>query len=367
MRLLAFLLAASLLSPQKLTRWQDPFEVLPVPKEAGQMTAMLQGRDSAVWQDGDVLTFLHKDSSDAVRLSGGIQMPMKKIEGSDLWIVQLKMKDWEKAFVSYTFMSPNTPPGTRIKQSEWRGAKAPPKPQKVAKKEDLKGKLIQRIINSPNLGEERAISVYLPPNAPKAGLPAFFMADGGACDAFAMLLEPLILSGKVRPVAIIGAYSGTYKGAPGKYEPEKDYRALEYIPNYSRYDKHMAFFTEEVTAFATKEYGISSKREDRAVFGFSNGGAFAAGVAVRRPEVFGTSIPMSLGMVPTDEKPSQPLPKLYFLAGTLESFSRPTKEYYEKVKGWGADADLNLYVAGHDFEMWQLAFAELAPKVFPPK
>jgi enterochelin esterase-like enzyme len=120
-----------------------------------------------------------------------------------------------------------------------------------------------------------------------------------------------------------------------------------------------------VGAYVAKEFGISTKREDRAVTGYSNGGAFSAAVAFRRPEFFGTAMPLSLGVPPLDGKPTAPMPRMFFAGGALESFGKHTQDVYEQVKAWGVESSMDLYIAGHDSAMWELAFSRLMPKAFP--
>ncbi len=342
--------------------FRKPYTMLPAPTDATGVAERLGSGDEAVWREGDVLSFLKRDKGESVFLSGGIQEPMKRIAGTDLWIAQFRLPDWDRAIVTYGFLGKNVT-GQRFMPKVWRGPSAPD----YEKATELKGKIIERTIHSDALGEDRKIYVYLPPNAPKSGLPAFFAADGNPV-GFAKGLEPLILAGKVRPCAIVGIDNGGYKGTPGgAYDPNQDFRAKEYVPGVDddRFARHLRFFVDEVGAYVAKEFGISRRREDLAVTGFSNGGAFAAAVAYKRPEAFGVSMPLSLGIPPTDPKPAAPFPRMMFAGGTLESFGNSTRLQYEKMKAEGADATLELYVAGHDSEMWALAFSRMAPRVFP--
>jgi predicted esterase len=350
-------------SPPK-PRWTKPYQIVEVPIELPALRSKLGNENSAVWLEGDVLTFLHKSAAAEVSVSGGIQERMREVLNSDLWIFQAKMAGWDKAIVTYVFLEGSV--GKVIpKMTIWRGSNSPHAPEEAT---TLKGQIIERTLHSRALGEDRKINIYLPPEAPKENLPAVFMADGQGCREFAKFLEPLILTGKVRPCAIVGVESAEYRGdrAAG-YDPAMDYRARDYVPGQDpeRFDKHILFFTEEVGEYVAQEFGISTNREDRAVTGFSNGGAFSAAVAVRKPEFFGTAMPLSLGIPPSDTKPAGTLPRMFFAAGTLESFSKSTTEVHELVKSWGGDSSLDLYVAGHDPAMWDMAFARLMPKVFP--
>lgn len=344
-----------------IKRWVKPYKILPVPGTTGSLASRLGARDAALWLDRDVLSFLHRTSAKTVQLTGGIQEPMKQIPGSDLWIIQLEMKGWDRALITYGFVED----GKFQAQTLWQGPRAPRMPTEA---KSLQGKIINKTIHSDALDEDRPVLVYLPPNAPSSNIPAVFLADGGSCETFARILEPLILAGRVRPCAIVGMESGGYRGDRDQpYDETKDFRSREYVPGYDpdRFDRHMKFFTDEVLAFVSKEYGISTQRADLAVTGFSNGGAFSAGAAFRRPEFFGTSMPLSLGVPPVDPRPLQPMPRMFFAAGDLESFVLRTGEVYKKVKGWGLDASFDRYLAGHDFNMWKLAFSRLMPKVFP--
>ena len=57
---------------------------------------------------------------------------------------------------------------------------------------------------------------------------------------------------------------------------------------------------------------------------------------------------------------------MFFAAGALETFSASTKSVYDQVKAApGVESSYDQYVAGHDPEMWHIAFARLMPKVFP--
>jgi enterochelin esterase-like enzyme len=312
-----------------------------------------------VWQEGDVLTFLHRSKSKQIVVTGGIQKPLNRIGDSDLWALQLQMNGWEKALVTYVFLDPTAPPGLLKGMTTWRGKDAPAAPKSVDK---LEGQIVDRTVKSVNLKEDRNITVYLPPNAPKKDLPAFYMADGQGCQTFAKILEPLILAGKVKPVAIVGLHS-IPRGPKGE-----DFRSMDYLPGIegSRFDQHAKFVVEEVAPLVEKEFGISNKREDRAVFGFSNGGSFSVHLAQRYPSFIGASMPLSVGF-PADEKPNGLMPRYFFAAGTLESFIRNTQLSYERLTKWGAQAEMTSYVAGHDPSMWQTAFAEFAPKIFPSR
>jgi enterochelin esterase-like enzyme len=358
-------LTCSLVAGQRLSDWKAPFEELPAPADASSLATHLQGAPTAVWQEGDVLTILHKEAAKQIYVTGGIQLPMKRIGESDLWITRLRMSGWDKALISYSFYSTDTAVIVPHDKGIWRGAKGPEPATEAA---DLKGTVTERTLFSASLNEDRKLTVYLPPNAPKKGLPAFFMADGGGCAAFAKVLEPLILSGKMRPVAIVGVHDGGYRGDPrGEFDFNKDYRGKEYVVGMDdeRFAKHMAFFAGEVPPYVTREFGISPRREDHVVFGVSNGGGFSTCAALLRPDVFSQAIPMSHTQLPRPMPATPPPVKLHFVVGTLERSYEQMKATVGALQAKKVDASLTEYVAGHDNLMWKLAFSRLAPTIFP--
>jgi len=344
--------------------WKPPYTVLPLPKDAAILTEKLQGNDSAVWLDGEILTFLHRDAAARVDVTGGVQLPMQRFEGTNLWALQLKMPDWDRAFLSYAFVTPEALRKRQVFFQSWFGANAPARPVHA---EALQGALITRTMHSNGMNQDRKLTVYLPPNASGKDLPAFFMADGQGCESFARVLEPLILAGKVRPVAIVGVHSGEYDGPPGSYDILHDHRALEYLPAPSPriFAAHLQFFTQEVPDYVAKEFHISRRRQDRALFGFSNGGTFAAVAALRMPEVFGSALPFSTGIPALEIGKIAHPPAFHFVAGELEPFLVSTRRLYETLQAKGLPVTLKTYKASHDPEMWQMAFCNLAPLLFP--
>ena len=355
------------------TEWKEPFEILSVPKDAQPLLSRLGTNDSAVWEDGDVLTFLDRAVVGPVQLVGLIQQEMSRINGTDVWILQLKGPSWNRAFCSYGFVVGNKRGKLDLKY--WRGKDAP---QKAYAVERLQGQLLERTLHSEKLKEDRKVSVYLPPGGPYTGLSVVFMADGNnsSIEGYAQIVEPLIISKKIRPLAIIGLHNGGYRGDITKpFDISLDYRAREYLPMLTksypklddRFTKHMAFFIEEVLPWATKEFVLSPKRADRAVFGFSNGGAFAAAAAVEHPELFGFALPFSAAGLPADLKPVAKLPRFFLAAGELEPFSAIEKQLQAQLISWGADSSLDLYVAGHDPSMWSIALVSALTKAFPVK
>lgn len=369
--IMSLLLASALvLSQAGQNRWVPPYSALEVPVDPKPFVERMRDKTEEIYLEGDRLTFLFKSKAEKVELLCGLQLDLKKIPATDLWIAQAKMVDWDRAFFNYYFADGGYKMGDRLNFVAWAGPKAPKMPESVG---ELKGTLKVLQIPSKAMGEDRRLTIYLPPG-PSKGLPAIYMADGQGAAGYAKVLEPLILQKKVRPIALIGIHCGEYKGDRAKpYDMNFDFRAKEYlkVADPETYEKSLELFCGEAVRWATKEYGLSNKVEDRAIQGVSNGGAFATTAAVDRPGVFGYAMPFSVAAYDRDAFKKaivgKKLPKFYFAAGTLESFIRGTNAAHEMLSAEKFATVNESYVSGHDMVMWNIAFLKYVQVIFPAK
>jgi hypothetical protein len=97
---MVFAVAGVLLaSGQDEPQWRAPYEIVPAPKDGSQIISRLGKEDSAVWQEGDVLTIAHRDPAKNIHATSTFQKDsMNQIPGTDIWMLQLRMKDWNRAF-----------------------------------------------------------------------------------------------------------------------------------------------------------------------------------------------------------------------------------------------------------------------------
>lgn len=325
--------------------------------------AALADGDEAVWRDGDDIIFCWRGAAEAVTAWFGVEMAMEPLGGTDLWVLAVRIRDLDQAAFSYRFI-PTRPDGTTPSwdgpAGTWRGPAAPPPPERAS---PLRGELRTVDFESRVLGERRALHVYLPPgHDPRERSPVLFATDSRAS---ADLIEPLIDHGRIPPAISIGVPFGP--------DLDGDRRAQEYLPGFhpERFEAHRRFFVEEISAWAEAELGAATERRGRAVFGVSNGAAFAAAMGARHPEHFGTVIAFSLGMPPaTPAWPSGQAPRHYLCAGSLEEgFFRGTQQWAERAADAGSDVVHRTWVSGHDMVMWdgelpaaiESAFAGLEP------
>jgi enterochelin esterase-like enzyme len=344
---------------------QLPYRIHPLPADPKPLLAKVRDVGTAVWVFADVLNIVHRDKREGVMIQGTFQLPMNRVPGTDVWVLQLEMKGWNRSFFSYGFSAPGTDHAV-FKLRYFQGPDAIVLPEIL---ENVRGKVYERTLHSRFLDEARQVTVYVPPGAKRRGTRTLFMADGQSTEAFARAIEPLIVSGRVAPFAIVGVHAALSQLAVDEAaDISRDRRSQEYLPGIApeAYEKHMRFFSEEVLPWASREYGVSPARDDRAVFGFSSGAAFAAAAAVRYPDAFAHSLPFSVGVQELPARPSAALPRFHLIAGELEpDFVRQTQVMRDKLLALGAEATLDIYMSGHDQLMWQAGLARLIPRVFP--
>jgi len=358
-----------------------PFRKLPLAMDAESLKALLGDKPSTVALQGDVLTLAFRAPGNAATVSGGIQCALDRLGDTDLWALQLQMPQWQQAFLSADFlatggsarglMAQMGQPPTGIAHSQFRGSAAPPPPAGTA---PLHGSLATAKVPSRFLGTPKEVSVYLPPMRGSRPLPVLYMTDGQWVEPFAALVEALIESGRIRPIAIVAEHSGRNTGDVSQpFDSRQDNRSREYLPDVDprRFANHMQFFVDELLPWAEKNYGLSGSRVDRAAMGYSNGGAFVSALGAQHPESFASVLPfspadrLSRREVPTGD-PAR-LPRFFFAGGELEpNFLASARTDAAWLQARGVAAQVRSYWSGHDTLMWQLALAEYLPTVFPP-
>ena len=183
-----------------------------------------------------------------------------------------------------------------------------------------------------------------------------YAAEGESVPDFAAVLEPLIADGTVPSILLVGVHSA----AGSSSDPSQDLRAQEYLPdqNPTRFAAHERFFVEEVAAWAERELGATTDGQQRAVFGFSNGGVFAAAMGIRHPDRFGHILAFSLGIPPgTPTAATEPAADFYLVAGALEEgFHSTTAGFARTLRSLGMMYMFRDRVSGHDYIMWQEEF-----------
>jgi enterochelin esterase-like enzyme len=159
------------------------------------------------------------------------------------------------------------------------------------------------------------------------------------------------LDGTLKPVILIGAHAA--RELPGISDP----RAAEYLPGFNEegFARHEEFFHAELIAWAEMTYGASRNRADRAIFGLSNGAAFASYMGIHHPDTFGAVIAFSQGWEVEYIPPENALTvRFYLQVGTLEPiFHTTTIQWRDILRQAGVEIEYRERVSGHDPVQWR--------------
>lgn len=330
--------------------------------------------------DGDVMTILARGDVQQLACCTP-QVSLTRLGHSSYWAVRLRMADLDRA---YTTVMVRDQVGADLDdinaaykaRFEWRGPNAPPLRRLIDPNSDQQGAVEARVIDSVALGEKRKVDVWLPPgwNRHKSW-PVAFIGDGGA-KSFSPMVAAMIEDGLVEPMILVGLYAGwqaLVDGDPALRVNDGDMRNAEYTPAYGapgRYEAHLAFVADEVTAWVSREYGASTLREDRLVMGYSGGGSMALFAGLHRPDVFGYSVPLSPATLPPRPEDMKPGERATFhMSGGLYEppYLAQMKNIDVVLRKAGYDVTTEYPATGHFSDHWQQAFGDALLRFFPKR
>lgn len=197
----------------------------------------------------------------------------------------------------------------------------------------------------------RQVTVYVPPDQPDA---VVFAGDGQMVSQWGGVLE----SADVPSTLIVGVHRSL----------DETLRLQEYSPGFDpeRFAAHGKFFVEDVRRWTRSRFGIAMPAGRTAVLGVSAGGELALAQGLRHPDVYGAVFCASpgAGYRPPAVMPI-PLPRAYFVAGTLEPF------FHENATRWavalreaGADVVMTERAGSHGGAFWQQEFPSMVAWAF---
>ncbi|AKF82864.1 esterase [Myxococcus fulvus 124B02] len=150
------------------------------------------------------------------------------------------------------------------------------------------------LLSSSVLGEERRISVYLPPGydtAKDARFPVLYMPDGGLQEDFphvASAVDAAIRAGEMRPLIVVGIENTVRKrDMTGPSEVAAD---RELVPGSGGSAAFRAFIRDELIPDISRRYRVTG---ERAVIGESLAGLFLLETFFLQPEMFDTYLVLS--------------------------------------------------------------------------
>jgi len=318
---------------------------------APDAAAALGTRDVVGVAEGDLLSVIARRSAGPVTLCCSIDSPLTRIGDSDLWILSVRVLGLDHAILDLQVSPPF------IDLAAYYGEQV----HATAPATRLLGRLMRETLYSAALGEERHLTIYLPPGHDSVQrYPVVYLADGGVLRTYAGTIEAAIISGRIRPVIVAGL-------SPGMADPGS--RAREYLVGRStpRFRNQMHFVFDEAMPFVERTYGASDRPQDRMLAGFSDGAAWALATGLRNRERIGTVAALSLGWVQAaDGVASDDRPRLYLAAGTLEpDFYHVTAQAARRAQGSSSPLRFETFASGHVLVAWQTMLVDALVWAFP--
>jgi enterochelin esterase-like enzyme len=197
----------------------------------------------------------------------------------------------------------------------------------------------------------RPVTVYVPPGPPEA---VVFAGDGQLIAQWGGALE----AADVPSTMIVGVHRLA----------DEMLRLHEYSPGFDpdRFAAHEKFFAGDVRRWVRTHFGVALPAERTAVLGVSAGGELALAIGLRHPEVYGAVFCASpgAGYRPPAVMPV-PLPRAYFVAGTLEPFFLDNaSRWADALRAAGADVVMTERVGSHGGAFWREEFPLMAAWAF---
>jgi enterochelin esterase-like enzyme len=316
-----------------------------------EAAAALGGRDTAAVGQGDTLSILARRASGPVTLCCTIDAPLTRIGDSDIWALSVRVQSLDRAIIDLQI----SPSGKQL--TAYYGVHV----GKPALSPRLLGRLVEETLHSEALGEARKLTIYVPPgHVASERIPVVYLADGAMLEGYAPAIEAEIVSGRIRPVLVVGIW-------PGMADPGM--RAREYLIGRSipRFRNQRAFVIDEVMPFVERSYGASGKRDERMLAGFSDGAAWALSMGLENPDLFGHVAALSLGWPPAaDEIASDDRPRVFLAAGFLEpDFYHVTAQAAHRAQASSVLVRFEEFASGHVPVAWQTMLADALAWSFP--
>lgn len=319
----------------------------------------------AVQREGETLTVFAHLAGNHPHMGGSLWGDLENV-GDDIWIARYHLAELNRAILTVAAMDSGAHSTTAW--LTWRGPDAPAAP---AVKFHLEGIVLDRTLWSDALHETRRLKIYLPPDWRRDGdYPTLFLADGGAVNFYAHVVEAMIDAHTLPPMVIVGALSGQEGIVEDRSALHLDLRSADYVPDFpgagERFQQHMRFFATELVAYAEREFAVTHDPARRAVNGQSNGGSLALWAGLLHPEVFSNAFVSSqAGDAVETIEPTPMRARFFFNAGLYESpFLFNARHSTAALRTAGYKVEFETLAAGHMNDQTQVMLARDLITVF---
>lgn len=334
----------------------------------------LTDADTAYWTEGETIAIAARRpvGGEPARLCCALQESLDLLDDGQIWGVRFWIADLDQAFIDIN-VSPR-PESADDDTSEpqvltFRGANSPPPPPQSA---SLSGTLEDTELVSDALGVTRTLTIYTPPGQPPVeGWPVVYIADGRSVTGLAKIADALIMRGEIAPVLLVGLWNAPAPPTPpAAFSFSTDSRSQEYLwgVDPDRFQAHQDFLMSEVIPLTVRDHHATQNRDQRMLFGFSSGAAWALTTGLLHPDQFGSVTGASFGWqnAMTATAASAGSPAFYLSGSEFEpGFLRDSQNAAETLAAAGADAHFQRFVSGHTYLAFSRQFETGLKAAFP--
>ena len=240
------------------------------------------------------------------------------------------------------------------------------------------GTVSSRWYESKKLQMRRRVNVYTPAGYEnsKKKYPVFYLLHGNACDEnswldlgrAAQILDNLIAQGKAEPMIVVMTNGNPAQQAAPAYFGDT-YTNANTMPGIAAFPDTFS----EVIAFVESNYRTISKKEGRAIAGFSMGGGHAFTISKEMPNTFDyVGLFSAAGSnISRDEEKAKLLTmkkngyKLYYIGcGTDDFLYRNVLAYNKQLDDIGFKYYYRETSGGHTWGPWRIFLSEMVPMLF---
>lgn len=320
------------------------------------------------WTDGDTLIIAARREAQSVQICCALQESLDRLGDGDIWAAAFNISRLDEAMLDLGIVSvPRSSKATRTGLIH-RGENARPP---VPRSDPLTGALDNYDVPSPAFGEPRTITIYTPPNGDRQILPVVYLADGQSLEFFAQIAEALASACEARPVLLVGLWNQPPEldedGQPVMSYPDGRSRDYLWGADEAQFRRHEAFLIHDVMPMAEESLGGPGSAENRMLFGFSSGAAWAVTTALRNSADFryaaGASLLWREAANAGEANPGQ---HFFLGAGYYEPDAADISRHArERIEAGGAQVDFNLFITGHSEIGYAQTFAWALREAFP--
>ncbi|MEU4238202.1 alpha/beta hydrolase-fold protein [Actinoplanes sp. NPDC026619] len=347
--------------------------------------------------DGRLLvTFLWRGSAERTRAWWGLDIPLGRVPGTDLWHGSAAMPPQVRTTYCLAHDGADDAPGdetgdgaTHIDLANphrlhfpadpadpddrdcWVSLlelpQAPPEPWTAPRPGVPAGDLTDVVLPSAALGGDRPVTVYRPAGTPAAGLPILVVFDGFAARhvlRIPTILDNLIAARCIPPMVALFV-SSFAKSRERELEPTRPIHV---------------FVEHELVPWARTQLGAGMAAKRNVIAGVSRGGLAAAYVGMCAHEMFGAVLAQSGSFwwpQPADGEPGWLIRQItryprvdlrfYLDVGVRETLPGPggapnqlsvVRQMRDTLTGHGYPVTYTEYAGGHDYVNWRRTFAD---------